>query len=44
MHTEYNIDISDIPVVSFNTPLDKKYYINRRNYEFFYRFFWFYKN
>ena len=26
--TFYNIDISDVPVVSFDTPLDKKYYIN----------------
>ena len=24
----YNIDISDVPVVSFDTPLDKKYYLN----------------
>lgn len=26
--TFYNIEISNIPVVSFDTPLDKKYYIN----------------
>lgn len=24
----YNIDIADVPVVKFNEPLDKKYYIN----------------
>lgn len=26
--TFYNIDISDMPVISFDIPLDKKYYIN----------------
>jgi hypothetical protein len=24
----YNIDISDIPIVKFDEPLDSKYYIN----------------
>ena len=24
----YNIDIAEVPVVKFNEPLDKKYYIN----------------
>lgn len=27
--TFYNIDISDVPIVSFNIPLDKKYYIKK---------------
>ena len=26
----YNIDIADVPVVKFNEPLDKKYYINKK--------------